>query len=308
MPHRLFITGATGFVGTAVVAEALSRGFEVHALVRRGAGPIAGDVRTFTGDLFDSAAVDAAMAGCEAVVHLVGIIAERPKRGVTFERIHVQGTQAIVEAARRAGIKRYVQMSANGTRPEAVSAYHQTKWRAEQHVRDSALDWTIFRPSLIHGSQGEFMRNEAKWAKGAAAPWLFMPYFGAGLLGTGGAGWLQPIFVDDVARAFVDAIDNPKSIHQTYALGGDEAVSWPQMHAIASRAIAGRPRPSLAIPAWYATLLTRVVPAALLPFNRAQVQMSQEDNTTDLAGFERDFGWRPRPFSSTLATYAEVLR
>jgi len=307
MPHRIFLTGSTGFVGNSVAVELVTRGFGVNALVRKDDLLVDGDVKSFRGELFDANVVDEAMRGCAAVIHLVGIIAEDKAKRVTFERIHVKGTEAIVVAAKRVGVQRYIQMSANGTRADAVSKYHKTKWKAEEYVRSSGLDWTIFQPSLIHGPGGEFSKMEAAWARGKSAPFLFMPYFGAGLLGTGGAGELQPVFVDDVATAFVDAIKNEKTIGKTYELGGSERVTWPQMHKLAAQAITGKPRVAIAIPAWWAKVVASVTPAKLLPFNRDQVQMSQEDNSTDMTPFARDFGWMPRGFSETLRTYAKEM-
>jgi NADH dehydrogenase len=199
-------------------------------------------------------------------------------------------------------------MSALGVRPGAVSTYHQTKYLAEQDVRNSPLDWTIFRPSLIHGPAGEFMQMEAKWARGTAPPFLFMPYFGAGAFGRGGAGMLQPIHVNDVARAFVDALENPKTVREIYPLGGPDRVSWPQLHRTVARAVVGRRRWILPMPVWKARLLTHIVPPSLLPFNRDQVIMSQEDNTADLAKFKSDFGWEPRSFEASLLEYAASIK
>ncbi|HLL88734.1 MAG TPA: NAD(P)H-binding protein [Tepidisphaeraceae bacterium] len=308
--RRIFVTGGSGFVGSAVVGELLARGYGVNALVNRTPVRTPGDVRSFPGGLFDAAAVDAAVRGCDAAVHLVGIIAEDTKRGVTFERMHVDGTRAVLDAAARAGVRRLVHMSALGTRPDAVSDYHRTKWRAEELVRASGLDWTILRPSLIHGPGGEFMQMAARWARGTAAPFLFMPYFSDTMLptfGTGRAGALQPVFVGDVARAFSDAVEKPVTVGQTYALAGAEQLTWTDLHRAIAKAVRGRPRLVASLPAWYATLLTRVLPARLLPFNRDQVVMSQENNTADVAPFVRDFGWAPRPFRDSLHDYATTL-
>jgi NADH dehydrogenase len=148
---------------------------------------------------------------------------------------------------------------------------------------------------------------EAKWARGKAPPFLFMPYFGAGLMGRGGAGKLQPVYVGDVARAFVDALEKPETIGEVYPLGGPDVVTWPQMHHLVSRAIVGRKRAAVALPAWYAKTITHVVPAQLLPFNRDQVIMSQEDNTCDLAKFVDNFAWTPRGFEESVKSYAKEL-
>jgi NADH dehydrogenase len=198
-------------------------------------------------------------------------------------------------------------MSALGTRANAVSEYHKTKWEAEEIVRASGLDWTIFRPSMIHGPKGEFMRMEVKWARKQSPPFLFMPYFGRGLLGLGGAGKLQPVFVGDVARAFVEAIGNSKSIGKEYVLAGAEVMTWPEMHEAVARVVVGKERVSMAIPVWYAKTLAAVVPGALLPFNRDQVLMSQEDNVGDISQFEQDFAWKPAGFEESLRGYADAL-
>src|SRR5207249_9440606 len=112
------------------------------------------------GNVLDAASLDGALSGMEAGIHLVGIISEVGQS--TFENVHTRGTQNMVAAAQRAGVRRFVQMSALGTRPKAASRYHQTKWAAEEAVRRSGLDFTIFRPSLIYGPQDQFVNLFAR--------------------------------------------------------------------------------------------------------------------------------------------------
>jgi len=300
----VMVTGASGFVGSAVTAELLQREWSVHALLgRRPLTQSTPRLHAIPGGIFDPAALDQALKGCEAAIHLVGIIMERPSHGITFRRMHVEATRCVVDAAVRNGVKRYLHMSALGTRLDAVSEYHKTKFEAEEYVRASGLDWTIFRPSMIHGPHGEFMKMETAWARGTAPPFLFMPYFGAGLFGRGGAGHIQPVFVGDVARAFAEALGNPKTIGEIYPLGGATPLTWPQMHEAVAQAVVGRKRWVQAIPVWKAKLLTRIVPGPLLPFNHDQVVMSQEDGTCDLTKFKGEFGWEPRGFAEALKTY-----
>lgn len=307
MAGTVFVTGGSGFVGGAVIEELLARNYSVNALVNRKALPGGDRVRSISGGLFDAKTLDEGMKGCAAVIHLVGIIMERCIDGITFERVHLDGTKSVVDAAKRNGVKRYLQMSALGTRPGAVSRYHKTKFAAEEYVRGSGLDWTIFRPSLIHGPAGEFMQMEAKWARYKAPPFLFMPYFGAGPFGFGGAGMLQPVFVKDVARGFVDALEKPRTVGEIYPLGGSERLSWPELHRACAQAIIGRRRLVMSIPAWEAKVLSQVLPTALLGFNQDQVIMSQEDNTCDMGKFKGDFGWETVGFGSALQTYARQL-
>ncbi len=181
--------------------------------------------------------------------------------------------------------------------------YQRTKFLAEQCVQAAALDWTILRPSLIHGPGGEFTQMEQGWASGASIPFVFMPYFAPGLLGRKPSGKIQPVYVQDVARAFADTLDNEKTIGEIFELGGPEPMTWPQMHRIAASVITGHTKPTLGIPAWYAKALTHLVPPALLPFTRDQVLMSEDDNTCDLTKFINVFGWVPADLESSMRTY-----
>jgi len=312
MPSRVLVTGASGFVGTAVIDELISRNLSVVALVnRRPLRSRSESVQIARASVFDDKSLDAAMGGCDAVIHLVGIIMEKRSAGVTFQRIHVDGTRSVLDAVKRNGITRYVHMSALGTRPHPRSEYHRTKFAAEELVRGSGLDWTIFRPSLIHGPDGEFMKLEAMWArKRAPFPVLFMPfmpYFGAGVLGFGGAGLLQPVHVSDVARAFVDSVQNLKTAGEIYPLGGPDQMTWRQLHHTVSQAVVGKNRLVLPIPVWAGKCYSAVGIAPLLGFNRDQVLMSQEDNTCDITKFVDAFGWRPRAFEESLREYASKL-
>src|ERR1019366_4976850 len=106
-------------------------------------------VEVIQGDALRPDTLPAAMVSAQAVIHLIGIIAETSQ--VTYEQAHTEATRNLLAAARRSGVTRWIQMSAIGTRPFARSRYHLTKWQAEQLVRQSGLDWTIFRPSLIYG-------------------------------------------------------------------------------------------------------------------------------------------------------------
>src|SRR5205809_1141779 len=155
--HRVFVTGATGFVGRAVIQALRGEGYVVRCLVRRGSEPSlrgVGAIERVEGDVLAPQLLDEGMAGCGAVVHLVGIIREHIATNTTLYRVHVQGTVNVVAAAAAAGVRRYVHMSALGAREDARSRYHRTKWAAEAVVRACGLPWTIFRPSVISGRGG----------------------------------------------------------------------------------------------------------------------------------------------------------
>jgi NADH dehydrogenase len=143
------------------------------------------------------------------------------------------------------------------------------------------------------------MQMEAKWARMSKPPFLFMPYFGGRK-----AGKLQPVYVKDVARAFVDALEKKSTIGEIYPLGGSTQVTWPQLHKISSSAIVGRERMTGWIPVPIAKVVARL---PMAPYNVDQVIMSQEDNTCDLRKFIDDFGWEPQPFEPALRSYAGQL-
>src|SRR5579862_8138562 len=121
MPSHIFITGGSGFVGSAVIDELLARNYSVNALSHSKDKGLDPRVHSISGSLFDAEAIDRGMKNCDAVIHLVGIIMEKRRKGITFDKIHHQGTRSVVDAAKRNGVGRYLQMSALGARPDAVS-------------------------------------------------------------------------------------------------------------------------------------------------------------------------------------------
>ena len=309
-PICVAITGATGFVGRHLLPQILERGYSARVLSRGRQSPHMSDsqVTVVQGDLFDQRVLAELVQGVNAVVHLVGIIMERPRHGQTFERVHTLGTKNLLNAAQDAGVvRRWIQMSALGARPNAHSDYHRTKWEAEELVRQSGIDFTIFRPSIIHGSDGEFMQMVHDfWCKRFPP---FVPYFGGGLFGRNGAGHLQPVWVEDVARCFAEALTNLKAVNETYPVGGPDSLSWPQLYGTCGRYLPRcRKKRIVGIPAWYAGMISSVPGVrGILPFNHDQVIMSQEESTCKTAKLLHDFEFDLAPFEETFADYADRI-
>lgn len=319
--RKIMVTGATGFVGRYVVRELLARGFTPVCVVRNAERLRAqhGDVDperiiTIVGSLEDRDALIQAANQSDSVIHLVGIIIGRRLKGQSFEGVHVRGTANVLNAAEDAGILRYIHMSALGSRRRAVSRYHQTKWEAEEDVRRRDLDWTIFRPSLIHGPDGEFMRLVKSFVCGLNPP--VIPYFGSG------QAKLQPVSVKDVAHCFVEALVRDEAVGQTYPLGGPAAYTWLELYGTCRRILPGarRWKPYASLPPALAKLVAiasappmalaeLVVPAVgMFRFDGGQVQMALEDNVCDPATAERAFGIKMRDFEEELTEYAERIR
>ncbi len=305
---RVLVTGATGFVGREVLRQLHTAGHEARVLVRNTKAaadrlPQPTCVTGFhRGDVTELRSLTGAARGCDAVIHLVGIISEFGP--VTYERLHVEATRNMVAAAQADGVERFVHMSALGTRANAASRYHQTKWAAEEVVRRSGLDYTIFRPSVIYGPEDHFVNLFARMAR-----WTpLLPVIGRGTT------LLQPVAVETVARCFVQALTRSECMGQTYDVCGPEKLTAPRMLDAIS-AVTGRRRGKLHIPLplarLQATALELVVGKVLRrppPLNRDQLIMLQEDNAGDPGPIEQAFDLRQTGFLDGIRRYLGRVR
>jgi uncharacterized protein YbjT (DUF2867 family) len=292
----IIITGATGFVGEEIVKQARAAGHPVRAIVRdpQRASWLAEryGVELFHGNVLYAPSIEGAMQDGKCVIHLVGIIREWKEN--TFERVHVQATKHVIDEAKKAGVKRFVHMSALGTRENARSRYQQTKSAGEDCVRKSGLAWTIFRPSFIYGPKDKAINTLAKLVRRLP----FVPVLGSGNTR------IQPISVANVARAFVGAIRNDESVSQVYDLCGPEAFTWNELYD-KLQIILGTRKPKwhlpLAIARVQAALFEKILPNP--PFTRDQLLMLQEDNIGDPKPAERDFVLEQESFEDGVARY-----
>jgi uncharacterized protein YbjT (DUF2867 family) len=293
--HRVFVTGGTGFVGRAVIHALRAAGHVVRCLVRRGSerdlhGLEA--IERVEGDVLVQQSLEEAVPGCDTVVHLVGIIREYPARGVTFERMHVDGTVNVLNAAAMAGLHRIVHMSALGARSGARSRYHQTKWAAEETVREGPLDWTIFRPSIIYGPGDGFITPLLKVVRRLPV----VPVIGPG------RARLQPVPVEQVAEAFAQAVTRRDTTGKVYEAGGPDAYAFPELLDVVAAAVGRRPVRKLRVPLPLVARVTRVLEALpFYPVTTDQLVMLGEDNTCDPELFFRTFALKPVPLPVGLA-------
>jgi len=220
---KVLLTGGTGFVGPKVAHALRARGHDVRALVRRlerGKTLQAWGCELVEGDVTDLASLQRAAEGCDTAVQLVAIIKGAPE---AFDRVMAGGTDNLLEAANSAGVGRVVLMSALGTNEQnrELVPYFRAKWQMEQSIASSGLEHVIFRPSFVFGSDGGVLPMFVRQVRFAP----LTPVVGDGETR------LQPIWVEDVAAFFAQAVDAPAAANRLFEIGGPDVVTWNELYA-----------------------------------------------------------------------------
>jgi len=273
------VTGATGFVGSHLVKRLASSGRPVRALARNlekarklfggSEGAPLPNIDLAQGDVGDRESLIRAAQGCEAVVHLVGII--QPAPGQSFLSIHVEGTRNVLDAALKAvTVKHFVYQSALGTREDAKSEYHKTKYMAEEMTRSSGLDWTITRPSIIYGPGDEFTLRMKSLI---SLPLPFIPLLGSG------KGLFQPVYIDDLAEALAKITGEPEFHGKITELCGPRQLTLDEV-VLEIASVLGKKKSIMHIPVPFASPAVMAMEAILPkpPVTLDQLLMLGEDN------------------------------
>jgi uncharacterized protein YbjT (DUF2867 family) len=293
---RVFLTGGTGFVGQELLKQLRGAGHNVSCLVREGPAAVLADLaglKKLTGDIADPASLRGKLDGIDAVINLVGIIREFPSRGITFERIHYEGSKNVIDEALRAGVKQFLQMSALGTRYGAKARYHQTKYMAEQYLKQSGLEYSIFRPAVIFGPADKSINLMAKIIKTS-------PVFP--VIGNGRNSW-QPVALENVAQGFVAALNNPKARNKTYEVAGTKAMEYNQVIDVIAEVL-GKKILKIHQPVYLVKPIVGIMQRfSFFPLTLDQLIMFQEDNVCDAGPFFREFGISPIEFREGISRY-----
>jgi len=282
---KVAIAGGTGFVGRHAVEALRARGHVVVVLARGRHGvPLGAELVAC--DLAQEAIPAGALAGCDAVVNLAGIKREDGRQ--TFEAVHVEATRRLLAACGEAGIRRFVHLSVVCSRPDPRLPYHDTKWRAEEAVRASGLDFTILKPAVIYGPGDDMVTHLVRMLRFAA---LF-PVVGRG------ESILQPVDVRDVAEAVAAALDRPRSIGGTYDVVGPERLPLAEVVRVVADGI-GLNVHIVPTPLPVQRVAVRVMDAVMTqPLSTpAQLQMLVDGLYGDTKPARRDLGLVPRPFT-----------
>ena len=268
MKMRIFLTGATGYVGSKILAVLLEQGHEVVCLSRT--NRTSGSGQLVIGDLLQPETYAESLRQCDAVIHLVGIIREQPSRNITYDRIHVQGTQTLVNACIAAGFvesgKRFIHMSALGASAKSASTYFTTKWQAEEIIRKSGLTHVIFRPSIIFGPNDEFVNMLAGLVKMPITP----------VIGDGRYR-MQPVSLHTVAEIFVKAL-SMGPVNEAFNVGGPEQITYNDMLIEIGHALRRNVR-LVHLPLWFMRpVITVMERFPFFPITTNQLTMLLEEN------------------------------
>lgn len=291
----ILVTGASGFVGSHLVKGLSEAGHFVRAFIRRPdeAGRIQGErIETAIGDVGDPESLLDAVQGCEAVIHLVGII--QPGPGYSFKSVHVEGTRNVLEAARAAGtVKHFIYQSALGTGPDAKGGYFETKYAAEGLTKESGLEYTITRPSIIFGKRDGFTAKMVQLVNQMP----LVPVVGRGTVR------LQPVYIDDLVEVFKKITLNPGYYGKTLEVGGPEQLTFNEIIHDIKEAL-GSKKPTVHVPLCLvrpaASVMERLLPHP--PVTNEQLDMLQKDNVCD-TGSLGAFGIKPTTFKAGLKKF-----
>ena len=277
------VFGGSGFVGRHVVSALAKRGYRVRAAVRRPdlAGylqpmGVVGQIQPVQANLRFPDSIARAVAGADVVVNCVGLLAQSGAQ--TFNAIHVDGARAVAKAAREAGARGMVHVSAIGADTNGKADYARTKAAGEQAVLQEFPNAIVLRPSIVFGPEDEFFNRFAAMSR--ISPML--PLIGSGLTK------FQPVYVGDLALAVANIANGAGAAGKIYELGGPEKLSF---RTLLERTLdyTDRKRMLMPMPFWLATLqalATWPLPNALRPITVDQVRLLKNDNIVSEAAIK----------------------
>ena len=308
---RVALFGGTGFVGSYIVDQLIDKEHIPRMLVRNGSTEkslSSNKCEIVNGDITDGDAIREVITGADAVIYTIGIIREFASKGITYEKLHFEGAIRCMDIAIEMEVKRFILMSANGVCPSGTG-YQKTKWMSEQYLKNTDLEWTIFRPSLIFGDprghdRPEFCTQLKKDLINLPFP---APLFHEGLLPfNAGSFTMSPIHVKTVADIFVSSIDKNNHYGETIELGGETELTWKEIIKIISNACGKKkwalPAPVIAVKT-VAAIFDRF---SWFPVTKDQLTMLVEGNTCDSTNYFSDNNLKPLQFNIENLSYLKT--
>lgn len=273
---KVWISGAAGFIGSYLVKSFLKENWDVTAFVTNSvkahllfSNVDTSKLKIVSGDALDYASIVTSIDdGTDVIINTIGIITETRER--SFKNIHINALKNIIYAAHQKGVKRFLHISALGTRENAVSLYHKTKWEGEKNVISSGLNYTIFRPSVVYGLGDGFTK---KILEILSIP-LIMPLI------AGGNNLLQPIYVMDLVKFVIDSVNKETTYNKTIELVGPDILRFKEILYQIKEIKGYRYKISLYIPLFIMNIIAFFAEKfQSVPFiTKDQLKMLKEDN------------------------------
>lgn len=293
----VLVAGGTGFIGSHIVHKLLAKGHRVMVLSRnpeRARRSVPAGVELRAGDVTDTHSLGDALAGVDVVVSAVQFPnhpVENPRKGFTYMQVDGEGTVRLANAARTAGVKRFIYLSGAGTREGQTAPWFKAKLKAEAAVRDSRLAYTIFRPSWVYGPEDKSLNKFVTFAR--LLP--LIPVIGNGQTK------VQPVHVDDLAEVVAASVTMEQAVGKTYEIGGPQELTMDEIIRTMLKAM-GKKKPLIHHPAWFMKLVTApmvIFPAP--PLSPAAVDFVLMEEPVDNAPLLRDFPITLTPLSQGLS-------
>lgn len=267
---KVLVTGGTGVVGTATVTALLERGHSLRLLSRNAPRDVKqwrGDIEPFQGDVSDGKTIIGAAEGCEALLHIVGIVAERPPER-TFERVNVEGTRNALAEADRAGVGSFIYVSSLGAE-RGESEYHKSKLRGEELVRQFRKRWLIVRIGNVYGPGDDEISLLLRMVRTLPA----VPVLGAG------DQKFQPIWHEDVGQALAASVERANLTREALDVTGPDTITQNELVQRLAK-LTDRQPARVPVPGFLASIGAKVAKTlnVPLPFTDDQLTMLEEGN------------------------------
>jgi NADH dehydrogenase len=287
----VLLTGATGFVGPHLVKALRARGEPIRCLVRdleRGRRLAESGVESIKGDLCDPASLERAIDGAKPkyIIHMAKL---HEGSAQAIQRVNVDGTRTLIEIARKAGVQRFVHISALGAAPKPQFPYAYSEWQAEELVRRSELGYLILRPAIICGPGDPFTSGLIRLVK--SWPICLVP-------GSGQTKY-QPLWIEDFVRLVIAALDGTLPAERTIPVGGGEILTLEAM-LLQIMGMLGRSRPVIHLPRRSMRAVVRTLRRIGLSTPWVPGHFLSRDNVAGLDAIPRAFGFQPRGWSEQL--------
>jgi NADH dehydrogenase len=291
----ILITGATGYIGRHLVARLVAQGERPRCLVRdidRAKRLLPADkVELVQGATTSPDTLGVAIQGVDTIVHAAFLTADRKQStGNEYEKTNVQGTANLIKVAKKAGVKRIIEIGGLGTKPDKPGSYMQGRYLAEKMLKESGLDWTIIQPSVLFGKNAPFIKGLVDLIRTSPV----VPLIG------GGKTMFQPIYVEDVVTVLIKVLQDPAgTTNRTYTIGGPAYYSFTQIIDVLLKTM-HKQRIKVPAPTPLVGVGAAVMEAVLQkpPLTKAAMTLFSFDNITDLKSVQRDFGFTPMSFTT----------